>query len=816
MRLHLLTVTRTVAARALQSSLWPDFLRTDSALSNGVRRDVRYLVKLIELMKIFITVAGIVTPLGLYTALGSGKAITPAFNYAPDNSPFGLATPPRGNGTFGRQCERSNRLNYIPMPCPYTNDVVLVNNTHWILPYNLTYDIPQKVIDIYSSGTKGWPNTIANFFDIEYRQYTTGLSTYYNNGSLLTMGNFRQMQSLVLEEKVVLVEGLVVDTIGGGVGFRNHTIPSVEGRAGSWEEDLLFLQPETACVNTNLSLAFTMPIRNNTGDNVADLRLVDDGGFGGLNLTYPYYDHDNAQTNPDLVGRAYKAAWLNNVYMAAYLNVTNPANESTNTRAFQYLNSKQGKEFPLKASSTTTFDSLGLSGKFGVMLSGTMETSTTQANPLYPNPFNIGSANFSTIEIICHGVGKTDIANISNIMVGCGLMRGAAYRTDGGFPTSFEAGGTWKVPFYSCASTIRSTIKTASFLLNGTSGLSSVTVTELKQKQYPSNESLPLWGIEDTGLAINGFAPIWGLVSPEYASYPNISVVKKESLYLPGISFDAKLTRLERQNLPGSDFPRKALLSTYSTDTTVAGISVIDYTAASNMPMYNKWQNLSRTPATASNIINLIWTDFAASAVVGTKSALGRRGELDPVRIVVQPLLTQIKYRWLFGIPAVLVLLLCVLIAVFATITFVFHRHNLDALRRHLHQTSTGRIFTSFLSPEHSDLGTPTKVWYQNVGTNVIDLSGENPLMNALLRNNFYQGNVPVAFVDPVAGSDSDQVEKHTSGYERQEQVYVPLERQIPERVPSPYHGGGGLQEQSYPLTGELQQQHQQPHIYRA
>jgi hypothetical protein len=53
---------------------------------------------------------------------------------------------------------------------------------------------------------------------------------------------------------IVLVEGLVVDTRdGGGVGFRNHSVPVEASNGATWTEDLLWVRPVTSCVNTNLT-----------------------------------------------------------------------------------------------------------------------------------------------------------------------------------------------------------------------------------------------------------------------------------------------------------------------------------------------------------------------------------------------------------------------------------------------------------------------------------------------------------------------------------------------------------------------------------
>jgi len=321
-------------------------------------------------------------------------------------------------------------------------------------------------------------------------------------------------------------------------------------------------------------------------------------------------------------------------------------------------------------------------------------------------------------------------------------------RKGAGSQVVFEAGSEWSVPLYTCATAIKATIKTTSFLLNGTDGLASLSVTEVRPKVYPNNESLPAWGVEEAGLTNANFNPVWGLVSPAYESYPNISVIRQELLYLPGYADEfIKIPGIKSQNLPANDFARMALSSTYDIeDDSSASGPMVDYTGYSNMAMYAKWQQLSRTPEDAAKIINLIWTDYAASAVVGTKSVLGARNDSNaqPAIIAVRPLINRIHYHWLFGIPAFIVLLLCLVIGTFAFLTFLFRRHGISKMRKHLHQTAVGRILTSFLYPEYTNLETPSREWSQSVGKNVIDLSGDNALMSLLAKNNFYKGGVVI------------------------------------------------------------------------
>lgn len=374
--------------------------------------------------------------------------------------------------------------------------------------------------------------------------------------------------------------------------------------------------------------------------------------------------------------------------------------------------------------------------------------------------------------MICSGAGNGDIANISNILVNCGLMRGAARRHDEGSQLYFESGSRWSSPLYACASSVKATIKTVSFLLNGTEGLKDLSVTDVRPKVYPNNDSIPLWGVEETGKSMDEISPIWGLVSPAYENYPNISVIKAESLHLPGYSDSSDVSsKRTYQNMPGSDFFKA--VSKYAYDISDSSNTYgprVDYTGYANMAMYVKWQNLSSSPETAPKIIDLIWTDAAAAVVVGTKGVLGGGNVGSPseaARVSVRPMTNQIKYRWLFGIPALIVVIICMVIGSLAFCTLIFRRHNLTIMRRHLNQSSAGRLLTGFLYPEYCNLDTNSKVWSKTVGQNVIDLGGDNALMSLLARNNFSKGGTVVQET-PIAGEGDE--------------FLVP-------RTPSPYNG---------------------------
>jgi len=156
------------------------------------------------------------------------------------------------------------------------------------------------------------------------------------------------------------------------------------------------------------------------------------------------------------------------------------------------------------------------------------------------------------------------------------------------------------------------------------------------------------------------------------------------------------------------------------------------------MGLFAKWQNLSTTLEQASSIINLIWTDLAAGAVVGTKGTLGPNnvGMGNQIAgIQIDPTVRRIKYHWLFAIPAFLLAGMVVIITVIALIFMVLKHSNLETMRRHLFQTSAGRIYTAFLFPEYCDLQTRPVEWSRGVGTQMIDLNEESePVQRIAVR----------------------------------------------------------------------------------
>ncbi|KAK2922718.1 hypothetical protein FoTM2_017571 [Fusarium oxysporum f. sp. vasinfectum] len=732
-------VKRTIASGAFHQSYWPVILRTDAAFSIGVRKDILWVARLIPTMGILLSIASVVTPLGLYDTLVPGKAVQAPFVYAADTSPFGYGTPARSNYTWSRECGRFN-----PMPCPFSEVEAIITNypngtTKYNYPYGVNMTIPDVILETYSSGT-GDHMTVSNFFDIQWRQYATTKEWYLNNGSDYLVGTYRNVQSLILNNATGVVEGLVVDMIKGGVGFRNHTVPLGFSYGVTWEEDILFVEPETVCVDTNLTLDYTVTSAN--GSAISDVVLTDRGGFVNLNQTFHEPDYDNPQANPDLYGRAYAAAWLHNAYTAVYLNVTNPGNQTSGVRPWRYLNTAMNQTFLIEQSRLSTslseYDSLVITARFSDYLGltyGLAAGYTNASNPgIDTNIFGISSENYTVIHDVCaYPSGYS--ANITNILVGCGLMRGVPQRQDPGTPLTFETGSKWSQKMFACASAVKATIKTVSLTYNRTDGFfKTLAVADIKDKQYTDKGSIPLWGVEETGdrYRLSQLNLIWGLVSPAYQESANVSTVRRPSLFLPGwidlLLIDNSRLMKSRNNLPGSDFSVAVLSAAYS----VGGLfsnGLMDYTGKSSIAMWARWQNLSSNAGTAALIPNLIFTDISASAVVGTKGVLGpgNTARQNLVPISVTPMITTVRYHVLYAIPAAISALLLLVIACGALLATFLKWEGLKQMRQHLQQLSPGRIYTTLLLPgEGSNMLMLGEDWSKKFGGEVIDPSGDS------------------------------------------------------------------------------------------
>lgn len=656
-----------------------------------------------------------------------------------------------------------------------------------------TYDItiPQATKDLYSGGRSKFGKTISSFFDIRARQYTYRSEVDKNNGEPWPVNTFRMLESRILEEKIFPVQGLVVDMIHGGVGFRNHTVPSSISQGADWMEDLLWLEPMTECVNTNLTLEYTLPDGEYfTAGNFKNISLIDNGGFTNLVQEYPSLSIDDNQNNPKLRDRAYKAAWLVNVYSALILNVTRPA-----PNAFGYLNSELGKKFPLVSGSFHSTGGpgvLAMDSSFYTLVSdgnvlstyNNSFSNTSTTTGIYENPFNIDMSNYSDIQLLCQGSGQADYANSSNVQVQCGLFYAAAVRVDGVQTLLTEPNTTYRQSVFTCASLNKVSIKTVGFRYNATLGhnLQSLSILNVTDKSYASEADMPLWGIEEPQeqFRIADVNQFWGLVSDDFdaadATKNNISLKRAPEIYLPGYTWDNPLMSFYPgyEYLPASASPKSILASAYALGGAgSAGGAGMDYSGASSLAMSQRWQRLSQNTSTVPDILKIMWTDLAMNAIEGTR---GWAEEVDLTKrddnssasgSTLVPVLVyqkRVQYKWLYAIPAFVALGLFGLLAL-ASVVFSLVRQGPARVRYYLNQLSAGRLLAMQHYPGQCEKGAPTKTWIDRVGIHDVNIT-QNPIGGAV-----QQGLAPTPLAYGIAGKDTNvntsttEVTAHDNAY---------------------------------------------------
>jgi hypothetical protein len=313
-------VTWSVVERNLLSSHWPVLLRSDSAASKGVDRYIRFVTWLRPLGLFLVTVAAIVTPLGLYDEISpESNPVGLSMVYVPDNGPFGFGTPSRDKVYFSRKCGEP-----LPVQCPGTTIDITTDSTFnedgELMSANASWDgdmdlrIPKVLAELYQSGLHQHPASVSSFFDIQSRQWgwTSQKGTMQDKD--FPADAFRYLATVALDDSYEAVEGLIIDSKNGAIGFRNHTVPDAAGLGAEWSEDILFIEPVTECVPLNVSLEFRVPSTSGYDSEPVNITLVDNGGMTDFVQKYPKLNLDGAQDDPQLRNRAYKAGWMTNIY----------------------------------------------------------------------------------------------------------------------------------------------------------------------------------------------------------------------------------------------------------------------------------------------------------------------------------------------------------------------------------------------------------------------------------------------------------------------------------------------------------------------
>ncbi|KAJ0425626.1 hypothetical protein BJY00DRAFT_184496 [Aspergillus carlsbadensis] len=706
--------TWTTVARSIQSSFWPTLLQSDHTLSKDVRTRLVALTWLTTIGTILLIIVGISTPLGLSEELRVGDTQSVTWEYAHDVGPMGQGTPDRAAYNYSRVCNLFN--------CPGVDGGYQAwrDDSGFWANFNASTDlvdlrIPRNMSEVFTSGTAG--TSVASIFDMQYRSYQremTGLgytnySNYmpYQNNSVYTVGKVSILQSVILNNEIGLVEGLVVDTINGGVGFRNHTVPADIGLGVEWQEEILWIEPVTECVDLNLTIEFNHVLYELPVGIREQSLLVDHGGMANLSEDFPFIDQNDTQGDPQLYATAYRAAAFTNLFSAVLFNLTVGKDPGVARLGAKYNLTGSMPPYPQYIPRLNEIVIGPLTGDFLPL-----------PNFFYNATSDVTSDNFTMLEVGTQRFGRYDVVNMSTVGIKSGMVMGAPHLLDGSDTLVLDPETHWVQKLLTCSSATRASIKIVKFQANGTA-LSDIHVLRVSDKPYGSEAEMPLWAIERSNLTVADYAPLWGIIDDIHENSEALYTRRKEALWLPAANtYGTSLSYLSDSMPAGAHL--KALAIAYNVDSMLTTLYGRDYSGKDDFGLYPLWRDLSRNSKTAGRMINLIWTDAMANLVLGTKPGpfssepvLGSSASYDRV---VQAVERRVVYDIRYATPAFLMLVLWMTSLIAALILFLLSRVSIPALAQLTNQLASGRMATQFYHTDQCRFDAPTDEWAAKAG----------------------------------------------------------------------------------------------------
>ncbi|KAI5836967.1 hypothetical protein DFP73DRAFT_522223 [Morchella snyderi] len=579
--------------------------------------------------------------------------------------------------------------------------------------YRVGSAVPQP-LDALFRETSPYGENVASVFDIQYRNYISLPEKYkLPSGKNYTIGQFRFLDSVVASQDDSqgysqeysqdgteeydqeysqdhrLINGLIVDTANGGVGFRNHMKPGGEWSAASWEEVLLWMEPETVCVANNVSLEVTT-------DNIGSLeaKLLDAGGFGGLagleEATQVVADKEGV---PDLAERARRGAYH--------------FNKDVGTALSGWKVAEVGGKFNITGKGVNiTSNGMWVEKLQGVVESLKDGRFVVQRMPLGAKFVN-GVQNSTGIDTHCAGFVSTTASGAP--LVTCGLIIGAPENTDPG-STSLESIDVY--PLYTCATAVRASLRRVNFSYNQTTASLYRSMDRLDFLKVGKPRIIsppPTWGIEmRPDFNASGISLLWGALGPKTGNAPNLTVRKADYLYLPAGEGSDGIT----DSLAGTGAYQYAAGLIYESHPMMP-----DYSGKTSYNMYREWEWLTGNVTLVGQLPNLLWTDLISNMV--TTVSAGGKGVKD-----VHVFERRLGYHLLYAVPVMVLVLLWVAAWGVSLAFWLGDRVRVKEVRQLLNQVSTGRAVVNALE-ESKEGGLPTKTWAKGKGETVVGLKCE-------------------------------------------------------------------------------------------
>jgi hypothetical protein len=295
---------------------------------------------------------------------------------------------------------------------------------------------------------------------------------------------------------------------------------------------------------------------------------------------------------------------------------------------------------------------------------------------------------------------------------------------------------------YICASGIRAAIKTVDFRYNGTGGeFLNLEVLQIRDKEYPDEESKPLWAVEHSYDKIMHFEPLWGIVDDLYETTDGFFTLRAEKLWLPTnplLTGNFGETEGYDALAAVSGFIRR-LGNLYG------GLSSLfnrDYSGKYEYALFERFRRLSHNETVASQIPSLILTDGLAAGLVGTKTSISTKYVEWPASLAVDgtvrglPQARVMTYKRVltydirYAIPGLVVLAILLFAFVWASGILLLSRSIFRTMQNMYNQTSTGRLATNLLLPGRSDPKQPSHEWVRGNGGSQLSFGHISPPEN--------------------------------------------------------------------------------------
>ncbi|XP_006463248.1 hypothetical protein AGABI2DRAFT_179666 [Agaricus bisporus var. bisporus H97] len=609
------TTTTAIAwssiSRTLHSSLWPTILRTDSGLGQTEGAVVLILSRLGTLTTILVAVAGVFLPLGLSEGpIVHGNVQLLKGTYIPDNSPLALSTTPHQDSfVYGRQC------NSFDVACPGNDNP----NTTTIAP---------SILEIFNSTPHG-P------FSMKFRRFYQGKESLN-----CSVGFEASAETFILRNDTSFAEGLIIDmsTEQPGIGLWNQTVPTEVQIGGTWTQDILWIEPETECVDTNLTVDYLLMDGPNLW--IDEFNITDHGGFYNLTRERPSLDLNGQNIN--LRQRAFTGAVYSNFIAMLFFNATRN-------------NSSEGSTYPLSSHNIDT------------RLSAIYLQKITALPLSYLN-------STENLDVICRGFGVADSANITNVHANCGIFLGPPLRTDGGDSRMIDRGSKWTQGIHACSSATRASVQTVTFSSNSSNDIHGLRISREKKGLNV------LWATEKTDLIIADVNLFWGRVDDRYENDPSLWTTRSDRFYLPAGT--ASIVSSLYAGMPGAAHAQ-AWGAVYDPDPGAGRLQ--DYSGQDDYALKTKLQNLIELDSIRGNaqIRNLIFTDIMANNIIGTHANH---------TLMVAKHLKTLSYDFKYAIPGLVLLAIWIPSFLLSALFFITRTVTFTHMKQVFNHTSVGSV----------------------------------------------------------------------------------------------------------------------------